>query len=312
MRSSATMLRAVVAVVCSSHAAAFPLFALEGISSGPHAVRSMGLAMQERQSCVTDRRTAVALAGAGCLTGLLPRVALADEVESKAEIASVPTTEEVAEPASSLPVPRKPSAFDFDVPFRGEPVDSKTFLGAANLVVNVKFDDPETLEQLPALSGFVSSYAKKGFHVLAFPTDQGWFEAEDSSTLRLKFKSIYDFGQYPSAVVFDKADLLGLNQIPFYRWLTASFPNPWGVNRIVFNYEKFLLDAEGRPVRRYPRKFRPELIEVDIKALLEGRELPPESALFKKAWEDAKREAIKSEYAFKPGLNYYSSGSPAS
>jgi len=30
------------------------------------------------------------------------------------------------------------------------------------------------------------------------------------------------------------------------------------------------------------------------------------------AWEDAKREATKSEYAFKPGLNYYSFGSPAS
>ena len=30
------------------------------------------------------------------------------------------------------------------------------------------------------------------------------------------------------------------------------------------------------------------------------------------AWEDAKREAVKSEYAFKPGLNYYKFGSPAS
>ena len=44
-------------------------------------------------------------------------------------------------------------------------------------------------------------------HVLAFPTDQGWFEADDSNTLRLRFKSVYDFGQYPKAVVFDKADL---------------------------------------------------------------------------------------------------------
>ena len=30
------------------------------------------------------------------------------------------------------------------------------------------------------------------------------------------------------------------------------------------------------------------------------------------AWEAAKREAIKSEYAFKFGLNYYKFGSPAS
>ena len=31
-----------------------------------------------------------------------------------------------------------------------------------------------------------------------------------------------------------------------------------------------------------------------------------------RAAENAKREAIKSEYSFKPGLNYYARGSPAS
>ena len=142
--------------------------------------------------------------------------------------------------------------------------------------------------------------------------DQGWFEGVDSNTLRLMFKSTYDFGQYPSAVVFDKADLLGTNALPLYGWLTANFPNPWGVNRIVFNYEKFLLDADGTPLRRYPRKFPISLIEPDVQAVLEGRPLPEPSARYLKAWEDAKREAIKSEYAFKPGLNYYKKGSPAS
>lgn len=39
-------------------------------------------------------------------------------------------------------------------------------------------------------------------------------------------------------MVFDKADLLGANSLPLYAWLTQSLSNPWGVNRIVFNYEK--------------------------------------------------------------------------
>ena len=123
---------------------------------------------------------------------------------------------------------------------------------------------------------------------------------------------MYDFGRFPSAVVFDKADLLGTNQQPLYKWLTETQPNPWGVNRIVFNYEKFLLDANGQPLRRYPRRFPIALMAPDVEAVLAGQPLPEPSARLVKAWEDAKREAIKSEYAFKPGLNYYATGSPAS
>ena len=48
-------------------------------------------------------------------------------------------------------------------------------------------------------------------------------------------------------------------------------------------------------VRRYPRKFPASLIEADMAALLEGKPLPEESPAYLKAWEDAKREARKSE-----------------
>ncbi|KOO25831.1 glutathione peroxidase, partial [Chrysochromulina tobinii] len=173
---------------------------------------------------------------------------------------------------------------------------------ATNLLVNVKFDDPETLDQMPAIGDMVSRYSERGLHVLAFPTDQGWFEADDSNTLRLKYKSVYGFGQYPTAVVFDKTDLLGGNALPLYTWMTTTLSNPWGVNRLVFNYEKFLVDDRGQPRRRYPRKFPIQLMDADVQALLNGQPLPPPSASLEKAWEDAKREAVKSEYSFKPGL----------
>eukprot|EP00965_Chrysotila_dentata_P123817 4092655-Pleurochrysis_carterae.AAC.4 len=140
----------------------------------------------------------------------------------------------------------------------------------------------------------------------------GWFEAEDSNTLRLKFKSVYDFGQYPTAVVFDKADLLGGNALPLYSWMTKSLVNPWGLERVTLNYEKFLLDADGRPVRRYPRKYPPQNIQTDVEMLLAGKPLPPMTPALEQAWQEAKREAVKSEYAFRAGLNYYAFGSPAS
>ena len=104
-------------------------------------------------------------------------------------------------PVQPAPLQRLTSAYDFDVPFRGEPADIKPFLGKANIFVNVKFDDPESTQQMPGLQDLVSKYASEGLHVLAFPTDQGWFEADDSNTLRIKFKQVYNFGQYPTAVV---------------------------------------------------------------------------------------------------------------
>jgi len=235
------------------------------------------------------------------LCGSLPRAAHGEEELSAAEL-----------PVPAPPPPREPSAYDFDVPFRGEPVDIKPFIGKANIFVNVKFDDPETLQQMPGLQDLLTRYGPAGLHVLAFPTDQGWFEADDSNTLRLKFKQVYNFGQYPSAMVFDKYDLLGGKALPLYSWMTNKLPNQWGVRRIVFDYERFLVDESGQPLRRYPRKYPVERMEEDVEAVLSGKPLPPPTLAFLQAWEDAKREATKSEYAFKPGLNYYTFGSPAS
>ena len=266
------------------------------------------------------RRAALSLPAAAALSPLyasadespLPLVAPASAAD-EAEVALAPPEAPPAPLAPPAPPPPPvTSAYSFDVPFRGEPKDIDPFLAKANLVVNVKLDDPITRDQMPGLGALLDNYASKGLHVLAFPTDQGWFEAEDNNKLRLMFKEQYNFGQFPNAVVFDKADLLGTNALPLYAWLTTAFPNPWGVTRIVFNYEKFLLDGSGQPLRRYPRKFPISLIEPDVEAVLAGQPLPPPSERYLKAWEDAKREAIKSEYAFKPGLNYYKTGSPAS
>jgi len=251
------------------------------------------------------RDAAAVAAGVALLGRQWPASADEGEGELAAAPAAASVAEAVSEPdAAPPPAPAPPPTPSFDVPFRGEPTPIKPFLGRASIVVNVKFDDPATLDQLPGLQALYARYNAEGLHVLAFPTDQGWFEADDSNTLRLKFKSVYDFGQYPAAVVFDKADLLGGNALPFYSWLTRSMSNPWGVQRLVFDYEKFLLAPDGTPLRRYPRKYPPQNMEADIEAVLAGRPLPPPSPALAKAWEDAKREAVKSEYAFKPGYNY--------
>lgn len=134
---------------------------------------------------------------------------------------------------------------------------------------------------------------------------QGTFETDDDEIIRIKFKQEYGYGQYPDAVVFDKINVVGKGADPLYKYLCLTLRNPNKVARITLNFEKFLLDSEGRPVRRYPRKYSPFDIEPDIKALLAGKPLPPPTPMFIKAWRDAFQEAERSEYAFKKGLNYY-------
>ena len=118
-------------------------------------------------------------AAAGCTLLGAPHgaAALADLEDQSGDTTPAALPAAVAEGASPPPPvpPPLPSAFDFDVPFRGEPSAIKPFLGRASILVNVKFDDPETLEALPGLKKLLSGFAKDGLHVLAFPTDQGWF-----------------------------------------------------------------------------------------------------------------------------------------
>ena len=163
------------------------MLAISALPSSPTSSRLSSISMT-----ASDRR-AVLLSSLALCSTVLPRAAHSEESEQPAPVQPAPV-----QPA---PLQRLTSAYDFDVPFRGEPADIKPFLGKANIFVNVKFDDPESTQQMPGLQDLVSKYASEGLHVLAFPTDQGWFEADDSNTLRIKFKQVYNFGQYPTAVV---------------------------------------------------------------------------------------------------------------
>ena len=168
------------------------MLAISALPSSPTSSRLSSICMT-----ASDRR-AVLLSSLALCSTVLPRAAHSEESEQPAPLQPAPVQPAPVQPA---PLQRLTSAYDFDVPFRGEPADIKPFLGKANIFVNVKFDDPESTQQMPGLQDLVSKYASEGLHVLAFPTDQGWFEADDSNTLRIKFKQVYNFGQYPTAVV---------------------------------------------------------------------------------------------------------------
>jgi glutathione peroxidase len=197
-----------------------------------------------------------------------------------------------------------PDILEMTVPFQSQDIEITKFLGKATIVSNMKLDDPVSLQQIPNLASLSRKYGKDGLKVLLFPTDQGWFEPDENDIIRIKAYQSFGFGQYPREVVFDKVDVVGYRTHPFWQYLCRSLKNENDVARVTLNYEKFLLDSTGTPVRRYPRKWDPADLEDDVKTILLGEPLKP-SPYLTKAWRDADREAEKSEYAFRFNYNYY-------
>ena len=142
---------------------------------------------------------------------------LATSGEGAATPSSVAATEEGPDGMTSVsPPPTSPASATFSfadgfpedatVPYKGKELPLRKFRAKATVIVNIKNDDPEGIRQMPALAYLNTKYASKGLRILAFPTDQGWYEPEVAETVRVRCLQQYGFGQFPYSVVFDKVD----------------------------------------------------------------------------------------------------------
>jgi len=252
------------------------------------------LAVRPAAGLALDRRSALRWsAGAGA--GLVAEQALAADAPAAA-------------PPAATPKPAPAKLFDVTLPFKGKDVPLSKFRGDAHLVVNIKMDDPVAGANFNAMRYAAKEYP--GLRVWAVPTEQGYYEPDVSELVRAKAYQQFGFGTYPTAVVFDKIDVVGSTRHPLYAYL-ASFPDPNGVARLSLNFEKFLLDKDGRILRRYPRKFTAFDFEADVAAATRGEPLPAPSAAFKDAWVKAAGDAKRGEYSFRGNYNVWDQDEPS-
>ena len=77
----------------------------------------------------------------------------------------------------------------FKVPVFHNNQNFKDYIGKkATILFNVKIDDSQTPAQFPAMGEILRKYKGSGLAVHGFPTEQGWFEADDDETIREKGK----------------------------------------------------------------------------------------------------------------------------
>lgn len=70
---------------------------------------------------------------------------------------------------------------------------------------------------------------------------------------------------------FGRGHVNGAKTREVFSYLKRELPHKDGTTDVKWNYEKFLIDADGRPFKRYTIPLNPEKIQADIEHLLEVR-----------------------------------------
>lgn len=136
--------------------------------------------------------------------------------------------------------------------------------GKVLLVVNVASKCGFT-PQYTGLEALHRKLAPRGFAALGFPCDQfGHQEPGDEAEIKDFCRLKYDV----SFPMFAKIEVNGEGAHPLYKHLKTEAKGILGSESVKWNFTKFLIDKEGRVVRRYAPNDKPESIEADILALL--------------------------------------------
>lgn len=156
------------------------------------------------------------------------------------------------------------SGFDFSArTIDGEQQDLSAYQGKVLLIVNVASACGYT-PQYAGLQALYEKYADRGLVVLGFPCDQFGHQEPGTEEEIKAFCSTTYAVTFP---MFAKIEVNGDDAHPLYAWLEQARPGTPGGD-VRWNFTKFLLDTDGRPVGRYESTVEPEELREDIERLL--------------------------------------------
>ncbi|OUM95361.1 MAG: glutathione peroxidase [Thermobacillus sp. ZCTH02-B1] len=146
----------------------------------------------------------------------------------------------------------------------GRRITLSAFKGKVMLIVNTASRCGFT-PQYAGLEALYRKYRDRGLVVLGFPCNQFAGQEPGSEAEIASFCSLRYGVTFP---MFAKIDVNGPNRHPLYRYLISRKPGLLGSGSIKWNFTKFLVDREGRVVKRFGPAVKPEKIEADILGLL--------------------------------------------
>ena len=146
---------------------------------------------------------------------------------------------------------------------QGNDVKLNSYKGKVVLVVNTASKCGLT-PQYEGLEALYQKYKDKGLVILGFPCNQFMGQEPGTAEEIQNFCSTKYNVTFP---LFAKLEVNGDGTDPLYKYLKSALPIE-GKNDIRWNFEKFIIDRNGNPVKRYAPKTKPIELEADIENLL--------------------------------------------
>jgi glutathione peroxidase len=157
--------------------------------------------------------------------------------------------------------------YDFAVQtIDGKDTTLNDYRGKVLLIVNTASKCGFT-PQFDGLEKLYQKYNDSQFVVLGFPCNQ--FGGQDPGS-NDEISSFCQLNYGVSFPMFGKVDVSGTLAHPLFEYLKHAAPGVFGSESIKWNFTKFLVDQQGNVVHRYAPMTKPEDIDADILALLEG------------------------------------------
>lgn len=156
------------------------------------------------------------------------------------------------------------SIYDFTVnTINGEPVSLEKYKGYVLLIVNVASKCGLASTNYDQLVELDEKYRDKGLRILAFPSNQFANEepgSPDEICAYVKKRNVnFD--------IFEKIDVNGSNAHPLFKYLKNKLPGTFG-DFIKWNFSKFIVDREGKPVERHAPTTKPLTLVPNIEKYL--------------------------------------------
>lgn len=146
----------------------------------------------------------------------------------------------------------------------GTETDLDAYRGEVLLIVNTASKCGFT-PQYQGLEALYEKYREQGFAVLGFPCNQFRNQEPGDEAEISRFCSSNYGVSFP---MFSKLDVNGKHAHPLFVELKHSAPGIFGTEAIKWNFTKFLVDRQGRVVKRFAPNTTPEELEAEITALL--------------------------------------------
>jgi len=145
---------------------------------------------------------------------------------------------------------------------KGEPFDLAQLKGKVVLVVNVASKCGLT-PQYEGLEKLYADYKDSGLVVLGFPCNQFAKQAPGTVEEEASFCTLTYGVKFP---VLGKLDVNGSDAHPLFEFLKKQKPGILGLQRIKWNFEKFLISRDGSVVERWapttaPKSLVPKIVE---------------------------------------------------